>query len=214
LEGFRYVAKNPLTLFILIQVSTVFAIQKAFISLLPSFALDYLGFTVKSISVILILPVACGTLAGVALANYLKHRVPKQRMITTGMVIDGAALLLAAILYPLAYGAHAIIPGVSVDVLRIAIVILLASAIGFADPFIIISVQTTLQERTPLGEQGRVFGFQSMLQNLFALGVVLMVGVANRFLSVPSVLAILGGITALFAIIGMRFFRHRSLGVE
>ncbi len=209
-EGVQYVRKDAMIAVILLQVSILIAVEKSFASLMPSFALDFLGYQVRDITLLFIVPTAVGTLLGVWLANQLKTRVAKHRLITFGISLDALALLLAVIIVPLTRLLPDMIPGFTPDGVRLTLVVLLATLSGFADPFILVSAQTIFQERTPNAEQGRVFGLQNTVQNLFAFVPVIAIGALSGVVAVPVVISALGGIIALTAIAGAVFYSRRS----
>jgi hypothetical protein len=213
-EGVRYVRKDSIIAVLLLQVSILIAVEKSFASLMPSFALDFLGFRVRDITLVFIVPTAVGTLLGVALANHLKKKIPKHRLVNFGITLDALALMLAVAIVPLTRWLPDVIPFFSPDGVRLALVILLAGASGFADPFILVSAQTVLQERTPNEEQGRVFGLQNTVQNLFAFIPVVAIGVLSGVVAVPVVIAGLGVIVGITAITGAIYFHRHQLAAE
>jgi len=213
-EGVRYVRKDSIIAVLLLQVSILIAVEKSFASLMPSFALDFLGFRVRDITLVFIVPTAVGTLLGVALANHLKKKIPKHRLVNFGITLDALALMLAVAIVPLTRWLPDLVPFFSPEGVRLALVILLAGASGFADPFILVSAQTVLQERTPNEEQGRVFGLQNTVQNLFAFIPVVAIGVLSGVVAVPVVIAGLGVIVGITAITGAIYFHRHQLAAE
>ncbi|MEK7570256.1 MAG: MFS transporter [Patescibacteria group bacterium] len=213
-EGVQYVRKDALIAVLLLQVSILIAVEKSFASLMPSFALDFLGFRVRDITLVFILPTAVGTLLGVALANRLKRSVPKHRLVNFGITLDALALMFAVAIVPLTHWLSGTVPGFTPDGVRLVLVMLLAGASGFADPFILVSAQTALQERTPNEEQGRVFGLQNTVQNLFAFLPVVAIGALSGIVPVPAVIAGLGAIIGLTAIAGAVFYHRHQLTVS
>jgi hypothetical protein len=209
-EGVQYVRKDAMIAVILLQVSILIAVEKSFASLMPSFALDFLGYQVRDITLLFIVPTAVGTLLGVGLANKLKSRVPKHRLITFGISLDALALLLAVIIVPLTRFLPELIPGFTPEGVRLFLVVLLAATSGFADPFILVSAQTIFQERTPNAEQGRVFGLQNTVQNLFAFVPVIAIGALSGVVAVPVVISALGGIVCITAVVGAVFYHRRQ----
>ncbi|MDP2789584.1 MAG: MFS transporter [bacterium] len=210
-EGVRYVRKDSMIAVLMLQVSILIAVEKSFASLMPSFALDFLGFRVRDITLVFIVPTAVGTLLGVALANRLKRTIPKHRLVNFGITLDALALMLAVAIVPLTRWLPDVIPFFTPDGVRLALVILLASASGFADPFILVSAQTVLQERTPNEEQGRVFGLQNTVQNLFAFIPVVAIGALSGIVAVPAVITGLGVIVGLTAIAGAVYYHRHQL---
>ncbi len=214
IEGIRYVRRDAVVMTLLLQVSILIAVEKSFASLMPSFALDFLGFRVRDITLVFIVPTAVGTLLGVALANHLKKKIPKHRLVNFGITLDALALMLAVAIVPLTRWLPDLVPFFSPEGVRLALVILLAGASGFADPFILVSAQTVLQERTPNEEQGRVFGLQNTVQNLFAFVPVVAIGALSGVVAVPVVIAGLGVIVGITAIAGAVYYHRHQLTAD
>jgi MFS family permease len=126
------------------------------------------------------------------------------------LVLDALALLFAVLIYPIANSLHWLLPSLSPEVFRTAIVICLAMLSGFADPFIIVSAQTILQERVPNQEQGRVFGLQNTVQNMFAFLPVFIIGALDGILAVPVIISVLGALIAVMAFLGIYFFKTKN----
>lgn len=212
--GVAFIKKHRTVLFVIIQIGIVFSIERGFISLVPSFAKDVFRFSIEEISYYLILPTGIGALAGVLIVNRLKHRFPKHHLINIGMVLDGLALFFIA-LWPGAQTAMG--SGATVVELTIAlrvVVVILAFISGFADPFIIIPAQTALHEMTPDEERGRVFGALYTVINFLGVIPVLVIGALAEYISMNTVIMVLGGIILIAALDGIRYYRKHALGAE
>ncbi len=213
-EGIKFIITHRVIRFVILQVAIVFSIQRGFISLVPAFAEDFLRIGITDISYFIILPIGLGAFFGAILANKLKHRVSKSLLITTGLFIDGVTLFLLA-LWPVIQSTL-LNNGFNIPTdtfLRIYIFILAFSS-GFADPFIIISAQTALHERTPSEDRGRVFGGLFTIINTMGLLPVLVIGLLTDIFGFSTIIAILGIIIILTALRGIFFFRRFSLGTE
>jgi MFS family permease len=213
-EGIKIILTNRVIRFVVIQLAIVFSIQRGFLSMAPAFAENFLKFNLDAISTFLILPVGVGALVGVILANSIKHRVAKSRMITTGMLINGSALVIMAFWTAghtalTALGIH-----ISPEAFAPIIVSILAFMSGFADPFIIVSAQTALQERTEATDRGRVFGGLFTFMNLAGLAPILIIGAITDIVNLNVVVLILGLIILVAAIRGIFFYRRYGLGAE
>lgn len=211
-KGITFIRAHRVVLFVIIQIGIVFSIERGFISLVPSFAKEVFRLSTEQISFFLILPTGVGALAGVLLVNRLKHRVPKHRLINTGMILDGLALLLIA-LWP---GTERIIGQgtIDLDVVLRSVIVALAFLSGFADPFIIIPAQTALHELTPDEERGRVFGALYTVINFLGVIPVLLIGAIAESVSMNTIILALGSIILIAALDGIRFYRHHKLGAE
>ncbi|MBU0708041.1 MFS transporter [Patescibacteria group bacterium] len=212
--GIRYIWGHKIIRFVIFQAAVVFSIERAFISLAPSFSQNFLHLDVEGLSLYVILPTGIGTLCGVLLANKLKHRVNKGKLITTGMFLDGFALLALALwthIYSLVQGLGF---NVSVEAFIPILVIILAWISGFADPFILVSVQTTIHERTPAEDRGRVFGGLYTFSNIMGLIPVLVIGALTSIININMIVICLGIVILAVTAQGIFFFRRYSLGTE
>ena len=213
-EGVRIIMNNRVIRFVMIQMAIVFSIQRGFLSMAPAFAENFLKFNLDHISTFLILPVGVGALAGVLLANSIKHRVSKSRMITGGMLINGLALLGLAFWTAGHSALTALGVPISQESFAPIIVSILAFMSGFADPFIIVSVQTALQERTHPNDRGRVFGGLYTFMNIAGLFPILIIGAITNLVNLNVVILILGLIVLAAAVRGIFFYRQYGLGAE
>lgn len=212
-EGVRYVRTERIVLFVIFQVALVFSIERAFISLVPSFSQDVLQFSVEQISTLLILPTGIGTLVGALLANRYKYRVARNRLMTFGMCLDGVALFLL-VGYRLFEGDLATLFSADLVTVSKVCVWILAFVSGFADPFIIIPAQTSLQLRVPEESRGRVFGVLTFGMNVMGIIAVLIIGGLADALSLPIVISALAVIILAVTAYGVRFYRKHPLGFE
>lgn len=213
-DGVRYIWTNRVIRFVIFQAAVVFSIERAFISLAPSFSQNFLHLNVEGLSLYVILPTGIGTLCGVLLANKLKHKINKGRLITTGMFLDGFALTALA----LWTGIFNLVRGLGFPITTEAfipvLVIILAWISGFADPFILVPVQTTIHERTPAEDRGRVFGGLYTFSNVMGLIPVLVIGALSNIVPIHTIVLVLGMIILAVTAQGIFFFRRYSLGTE
>jgi sugar phosphate permease len=214
LEGIRHIWLNPIIRFVIFQAAIVFSIERAFISLAPSFSQNFLRLNVEGLSLYIILPTGIGTLCGVLLANKLKHKINKGKLITTGMFLDGFALTALA-LWMVIFN---IVRGVGIPVTTESFipvfVVILAWISGFADPFILVPVQTTIHERTPAEDRGRVFGGLYTFSNIMGLLPVLVIGALSDIVKINYIVIALGAIILAVTVQGIFFFRKYNLGTE
>lgn len=197
-DSFSFIKDNKIVIFIGSQLLFILAIQRSVVSLLPELADQILFFDVKQISYYLISPVAIGAFLGGIIANRLKFKLSKQKIIVAGIILDAVFLLLL----PYASLVRDILiqnPDRGQNIM-IIVVAFLAFLSGVANVLIIISAQTYLHEQTSNQQRGRIFGNFYTLMNLLILPTVLLTGwVASRF-SVESTFLVLGIITSLVAI--------------
>ncbi len=214
IEGIKFILHHKVIRFVIIQVAIVFSVQRGFISLVPAFADDFLHIGIDDISYFIILPIGLGALVGAIIANKLKHKVSKSILVSTGLFIDGITLFALA-MWPniqslLFNGSFHI----SEDLFLRIFIFILAFGSGFADPFIIISAQTALHERTPSQDRGRVFGGLFTIINSMGLLPILIIGMLTKIVNFSAIIAGLGVIIILTALRGIFFYRRYSLGTE
>ncbi len=183
-EGMSFIRHNHFLLLILLLVSAIFSFERAIISLLPDLAKNVFFYSLDEISYYIITPAGLGAFAGAVIANVLKHRVDKTKIIIAGMLIAGVALML----FPLYQSVDALVVS-HVDL--VLFVALLAFLSGFGDVFIIIAAQTLIHENTTTHTRGRVFGSLITVMNAVGLPLILLVGfLANRFPIVDIIFSI------------------------
>ena len=172
-EGLRYIRRDKKLLVVIMQVAFIFSIERVVIALSPSLAREVFNFSLAEISFFLITPLGVGTIIGAAVANKLKIKWPKQRIILIGILLDAIVLFLLPLfdnisdILKLFYNfdvTHAI-------VLR-AYVVFLSAASGLADVLVIIPANSFIHETVESHTRGRVFASMYALMN--GVGVVLM----------------------------------------
>ncbi|MFH0852787.1 MAG: MFS transporter [bacterium] len=208
--GLSFIRRHKVVMFVIIQIGIVFSIERGFISLVPSFTTDIFSLSIEEISYFIILPTGVGALIAAFIVNKLKHRIPKHKLINIGMIIDGAALFTLA-LWP---GMQNLVGDQAIDISLRVFVVVLAFLSGFADPFIIIPAQTALHEMTPEEDRGRVFGALYTVINFLGIIPVLIIGAIAEYVSMNSIILVLGGIILVAAFQGMHFYRSHKLGTE
>lgn len=200
-EGVSYIKNQPLVLLGVFQITLVFSIERAVIALVPDFATNLLHFNLSQIGYFLITPVGLGALTGAVVANRLKQRMSKRKMITMGILIDGITLSLLPLYELIEKQAVHFSFAPSFFWLLIFYVVVLAFLSGLADVIIITSAQTMLHEETHQEKRGRVFGNLTMLMNLVGLPLILIVGILASFYPVARIILVLGLITFIMGII-------------
>ncbi|MBI4426059.1 MAG: MFS transporter [Candidatus Kerfeldbacteria bacterium] len=213
LEGVRFIRQHPVVLFIIIQVGVLFAIEKSFISLAPSFSQNLLRFNVEELSLFLIVPTGIGAFVGAIVANAVRGKFQKDHLISFGMVLDGIALFFLAFITQIVdFGVGL---GLSAAVALKTFVVMMAFLSGFADPFIIISAQTAIHELVPNEDRGRVFGVLYTVINTMSIVPVLIIGaLTTRGIAIQAIVVGLGLVILAAAVIGVVYYRGHHLGRE
>jgi len=115
--------------------------------LTPSFATETLGIDLLDAGLILTAPAVLGAIIGAqAVIKLLTKKMRKKRLISFGTITAGSLLLILALLVP------------HFGQLRTASSMLVTFLLGGCFVFLIIPIQTLVQELTPVNFRGRVFG--------------------------------------------------------
>lgn len=205
-EGVGFIRQHPLLMLVIFQAAFSFTIERAFVSLMPGFSEQLLNFTPKDISYFLIIPTGVGAIIGAMLANILQHKIHKPYIINAGIILNGVGLFFVG-LYPWvsAWLPTGVVVG-GFGLFSLIYVWLLAVASGIADPFVIVTTQTLIQERTPAATRGRVFGSLVTLMNLLGILPIIAIGWLAQRWTIQTVVFSLGGATLFVAILGGLFY--------
>lgn len=208
-DGVRFIRQHRPIASLILQVTVVFAIEGSIIALIPTIAKNLLRFSLEEVSLFLILPTGVGTVIGVVLANILKRRWKRGWMIGVGLFLDGLGLVLFG-LWPAVVSLITDL-GWPVFVIERSFLVSLALLSGLADPFVIVPIQTTLQEWTPAEDRGRVFGILTTTLNLLGLIPILLIGLLSTVVPIPVILFCLG--LVVLAVFGVSLRENRRLGL-
>jgi MFS family permease len=181
-EGYRYILHKrgvlvPFVLLFSIQVvSTVVTVST------PQIAKELLKIDINTAGVAIIVPVALGAAIGAFISSkYLSRKIRKK------VIIEKSFLALFVVICLLAF----IMPAVGNKVLRLGISTFLLGTIGAAFVSIIIPSQTFLQESTPGGLRGRVFGNFGFLVTVATVIPIIFSGAIIELFGVRLLLTIL-----------------------
>lgn len=199
-EGLSFIRHQPLILVTVLQIAFVFSVERGVVALVPDFALNFLHLNIDQISYFLITPVALGALFGALIANRLKEKVSKRKIITIGIFVNAITLTLLPVYQFIEKQGTDFGFSANFYWLLMGYVMILAFLSGMADVAIIVSAQTMLQEETHSEKRGRVFGNLSMLMNLIGLPVILLVGYLASVYPVGRIITVFGILTFFVAI--------------
>jgi MFS-type transporter involved in bile tolerance (Atg22 family) len=167
----------------------------------PGFAENVLGLRPRDF-VVIVLPLGVGVVVGALAVNLLQASVPRRRLIETGLVVLGVALVLIAVAGPLAQLVRDVddrVPGPDVSgyVSVLTIVVAIAFVAGIAYAAVGIPAQTELQSEIPPAVRGRVFGILNMLVSVGSFVPIIIVGpisdaIGTMPVVVVSALVVLG----------------------
>lgn len=203
-EGFGFILGHQTIRFAVLLAAFIFSVERGVIALIPAIARELWGLSISEISFVIILPIALGTVVGSVVANKLKRRWSRVRMVLTGFVVDGLVLVAApfvAQVYALGFG------GVEYEVFVRVFVGSIVFLSGFADVMIIVATQTLIHEETDTKKRGRVFGGLQTLLNIVGLPVVLGVS-AVAGLSLEVLLVQVGILTLIVFGMAVVYFRR------
>jgi len=146
-EGYRFLRSEPLILFPILLLVLAQVVVGMIAVLTPSFATETLGIDLLDAGLILTAPAVLGAIIGAqAVIKLLTKKMRKKRLISFGTITAGSLLLILALLVP------------HFGQLRTASSMLVTFLLGGCFVFLIIPIQTLVQELTPVNFRGRVFG--------------------------------------------------------
>lgn len=148
----------------------------------PAIATDLFRVTARLAGLAVVAPFAAGTLIGAALVpKLLAVGWRKKRVVEASLLMMGVFLAMLISALPEIQGWPRIASGAVISL-----------GFGLAFIGIVIPSQTMIQERTPEGLRGRVFGNLSVLANVLAIVPVLFSGTVAQLLGVRFPLGFLG----------------------
>ncbi len=187
-EGVACVRERPLLLKMIIQVAFIFSVERAVISLVPELASRFFGFSVAEISFFMIIPLALGTVGGVALVNKLKYSWTHSRIIRLGLALDAVALIALPYHKYIWSGIQSLGVAVSMDLYTRIHVVSIAFVSGLADVLIIVSMQTFIQWYIGTSQRGRVFANLQTTMNVLSIPLVLVISIMADVINISFVL--------------------------
>lgn len=166
--------------------------------LAPGFVSRILGINAED-AVYVLAPAGVGILLGAIAVPRLAHRVSRDRLILTGLIVVGAMFLaLAAVPTIYSWISDLVQPGpldvTSPTYLRglIGIVMLITHVMGWGFSMVVVTAQTVLQERTPEHMRARVFAFQFTFANVVSILPLIFFGILADLVGINRVLALIG----------------------
>lgn len=196
-EGFGFIWRDSTLLPLLIMVSLVFGLERGAASLIPDVANRVMQYSNTDISLFLILPLGLGTVMGALAMNRLKYRLSKPLLIIVASFLE--TLVLASF-----FGIG------TLPEYKSFLMFLFAFLIGLGDVFIIVGVQTLIQERMGTEIRGRAFGVVLTTVNVIGLPIILLLSYLSGKVDLVKLLSNAGGIgfaaVLLFGFLG--FSRH------
>lgn len=165
-------------------------------SVIPDYAESILRIPAENLSVILFAPAAVGMIiAGVSFGGNL-GKIDKRFISVIGVFLSGFSLLF----FPLTPHISKIF--FSVSPLYVASVI--AFLAGFANAFIFVPSQSTIQDKVPENFRSKVYGLMYAIVGVFSLIPIIVAGGVADVLGVGFVLSVLGFVILIVGILRLR----------
>lgn len=192
-EGVAYVRANPIVSWGLLYLGIAASIVGVLGVLGPGFAENVLGLRPRDF-VVVVLPLGVGVVVGALAVNLLQASVPRRRLIETGLIVLGVALVLITVAGPIAQLVRDVndqvpAPDISGFVSVLTVVVAIAFVAGVAYAAVGIPAQTELQSEIPPAVRGRVFGILNMLVSVGSFVPIIVVGpISDAIGTMPVVL--------------------------
>jgi MFS family permease len=179
------------------------------LALAPALSVALLHVQIQDAAHVLIIPAGLGMILGVVLIGRLVDRWSKMRVISVGLIIAGAALILlglAVLLRHMVHG-HQLASEAQISIFVAAVIL----ALGFMNAVVSVASQTILQENTTDETRGKVFGALNMMINIAATLPILFAATLADLTSVNQVIGGLGVLMLIFALFQYRVQKRRKL---
>lgn len=190
-EGWRFISADRRTSLAMLHLTLASALMLMVAMLAPRYVVAVLGIRPDD-AVYVLAPAGVGVLLGTTSMGRLVRQVPKERLVSIGL------LALGALLWPLAVvnllGDYVIAPAIGRPDIPggatvVPLVMLIAAATGVALALVIIPSQTILMERAPASTRGRIFAVQMVLGNVASILPLIFVGQLADWLGISMVIA-------------------------
>jgi len=209
-SAFRWLMGWPAIVTIIMVGVVVTVLQTILKTLGPSYVGEVLGEDPAK-SVYIFAPAGLGALVALVPAPWLNGKIGERMSAALGVLLMSLSLFVMAFVEVVAPVLGPISPTNVVRVVgfdpsdELMVASLISIFTGFAVSLSAISVQTYINKRVPMLQQGRVFGLQSVLANAAALIPLLLVGIFAELSSIELILIIapwivLGGAYALLVL--------------
>jgi MFS family permease len=192
-EGYQFIQTNPPVLFPLLLLVFCQIIITMLAVLSPAAVVKILGTALINVSETFIIPVGVGAMVGMITTVRLLQKTRKRYLITTGLFLASLVLFCLVLIIP-----HFAYPA------KIVAQISLGFLIGLAFSIFTIPTQTLLQEKTPVGLRGRVFGVLGFLITLSSVVPVLFAATIGEVLGEIWMILILAIIIFILGIISLK----------
>jgi MFS family permease len=198
-RNWHLIRSNHNLSFPITQLTITQASLGVLLALAPAMSVAVLQTPIQNASQYLIIPAGIGMVLGVLSIGQLAKRYSKIRVISIGLIVASAALVLlgaSSRLHALLNG-HTALIGTIIGVCVAGLIL----ALGFMNALVSAASQTILQENTTEATRGKVFGALGMMVNIAATLPILFAGVLADLTSVNTVITGLGLLLLGFAVL-------------
>lgn len=202
-RNWQLIRSNHNLSFPILQLTLTQASLGVLLALAPALAIAVLHTPLQNTSHYLIIPAGLGMVLGVMLIGRLAKRFSKIRIISVGLIIASAALILLGLTSQLS---HPMATGAQVGL----IVATLVLTLGFMNAVVSAASQTLLQEHTNDSNRAKVFGALGMMVNIAATLPIFFAGILADLTSVTQVIGALGVLLLLYALVQYFWLRHAN----
>jgi MFS family permease len=194
LAGWRYLRQNPPIFQVLLALALAWSLAGVTAALGPGYAATVLGLE-EADAFYLVAPAGLGVISGSLIIGRYGRHLPHRWLIARSFIATGVIVIILAIyrgLTRLLWGdllltAHpGGLPGFLV------VVMALAFLLGVANAGVIIPANVVLQQETPPGMRGRIFGVLNTLGNLGSTLPVFVIGVLADLWGVGRLMVAIG----------------------
>lgn len=196
-EGYKFIKNHKEVLTPFLMLIGLQIILSIVVINVPVIASEIVNINVNSAGVYIVIPSGIGAILGaVSINKLLKKGWRKKKAIETFLMIELVSFLVFSI----------VIGILKIRFLKIFISSLTVSAIGFGFVGLLIPVQTFLQEMTPGGFRGRVFGNFSFLVTIATIFPVIFSGAITEIFGIRLMVFIIA------VICGATLFMSKKFG--
>ncbi|MCL4535887.1 MAG: MFS transporter [Bacteroidetes bacterium] len=212
-EGWSYTRGDPYISLAMVHLTLVATLVLLVAMLGPRFTVAVLGIRADD-AVYVLAPAVIGILVGTLTMSRLVNRLGKETVISIGLVVLGAGLLLLSLLHWLGQVIPASVPtALGIMMLPRAVglvptVMALTAVLGLSVAMVMIPAQTVIMERTLPENRGRIFSVQLLLGNLAAILPLVFLGELADLVTVEVVMAIVAAMVLAAAAFTIRYL-HR-----
>ena len=189
LDNWKLIRSNHNLSFPILQLTITQSILGVILALAPALSLAILRVPIQDSSHFLVIPAGIGMVLGVIVIDRLTIHISRIRLISVGLLVAAAALVLLGLSDRLHGPAGTpMLPHYQIGLLVAPLVFIL----GFMNAVVSVAAQTILQEHTSEASRGKVFGALGMMINIAATLPIFFAGILADLTSVQAVVTTLG----------------------